>query len=279
MNLLETRRMLEHMADDAGVINGARKARYIFEHYTGLSSEDVYRMGDDYLLQGWKTAVLVRAVKRLISGVPVQLILGYTHFYADIFLCRKGVMIPRPETETLVDIAVAELDAMGGTRRILDLFTGSGIIAISLARARPGHRYFGADKSRKAINLARENSGRLGTDVEWRVGNMFAPFANEPEGFDIICANPPYIPASELKRLPLDVRTGDPMDALDGGKDGLRFHKRLAHEAGEWFKPGGRLIVEMGYDQRKAIGGLFKPRKVRFAKDLWGKDRVYVVSY
>lgn len=188
-------------------------------------------------------------------------------------------MIPRPETETVVDAAVTELDSRDDQCRVLDLFTGSGIIAISLARARPSHIYFGGDKSRKAINLAKANASRLGVDIDWRVGDMFAPFADVGERFDIICANPPYIPTAELKRLPLDVRTGDPKEALDGGKDGLRFHKRLVREAADWMNPGGCLIVEMGYDQRKQVRELFRPGKVEIIRDLWRKDRVYVVRF
>ncbi len=279
VNLLDIRNSLEQTAHSAGIINGPRKARYIFEHYTGLTTEDLYTLGDDYQLQPWKIAQMHRALKRLIEGVPVQLIIGYTFFYESKFICRKGVMIPRPETETLVDTAIRKLDELHHPSRVLDLFTGSGIVAISLAKSRPEHKYFASDRSRKAINLARLNASRLDVDIVCRVGDMFTPFAPDNHMFDIICANPPYIPTGDLRRLPLDVRIGDPRDALDGGPDGLAFHRRLAREAGQFIKPGGYLIVEMGYDQRKPVKELYKPRRLEFVKDLWRKDRVYIVSY
>jgi release factor glutamine methyltransferase len=279
VNLIEARRKLELMAEKAGVVNGARKARYIFKHYTRMSNEDVYRLGDDYRLAGWKYAQLVKAVNRLIDGTPVQLIIGYTHFYEDKFICRKGVMIPRPETETLVETAIRISYEKPEPFRLLDMFTGSGIAAISIAKTRPRNVYIGADASRKAVNLARLNASRLGADVTWRVGDMFAPFRAGRDMFDIICANPPYIPTGDLKRLPKDVRYGDPVEALDGGRDGLKFHKRLASEAPAFLKPGGCLVVEMGYDQRRPVREIFKPRKVEIVKDLWKKDRVYVVRF
>ena len=165
MNLFEARTKLIRLATDAGVVNAERKARYIFEHYTGLSMEDLYRFGDAYQLQPWKYAQMVRAVNRLIDGTPVQLILGYTHFYDNVFICKKGVLIPRPETETLVDIAISEMHNRLGRLRILDMFTGSGIVAISLAVARGEHEYFAADLSRKAINLAKGNASLLDSSV------------------------------------------------------------------------------------------------------------------
>ncbi len=279
MNLFDVRTRLERIALDAGIVNAERKARYIFEHFTGLTTEDLYRIGDEIILQPWKYAQMVRAMRRLIDGTPVQLILGYTNFYNDIFLCRKGVLIPRPETETLVDAAIAEIDSRITPLRILDMFTGSGIVAISIAKARPGHAISGADILRRAINLAKENASRIGIDIDWRTGDMFAPFSKRTDRFDIITANPPYIPSGDIRGLPVDVRKGDPREALDGGRDGLRFHRRLAREAGGYLNAGGCLIVEMGYDQRKAIARLYKPHKVRFTRDLWRKDRVYIVRY
>jgi release factor glutamine methyltransferase len=279
VNLFEARKQLEQKAMDAGIINAERKAEYIFEHFSGLSKEDLFSFGNEYELQPWKYAQMVRAVNRLIAGTPVQLILGYTYFYDDVFLCKKGVLIPRPETESLVDAAIEEIDSREGPLRVLDLFTGSGIIAISLAKARPEHEYVGSDLSRMAINLATKNAKRIGVDIHWRVGDMFAPFAKGSDRFDIITANPPYIPSRDIKSLPLDVRKGDPRDALDGGRDGLKFHTRLAREAHEFLNDGGCLIVEMGFDQRKAVNEIFEPKKVRFIKDLWRKDRIYIVRY
>jgi len=279
VNILEARHSLVRKAKDAGIVNAERKAHYIFEHYTGLALEDIYLYGDEYQLKPWKYAQMIRAVNRLVNGTPVQLILGYTHFYDHVFLCKKGVLIPRPETETLVDTAISEVDKRGEALRILDLFTGSGIIAISIAKARPMHEYFAADLSRKAINLAKRNAEIIGASIECRAGDMFSQFKPGGDGFDIITANPPYIASRELKGLPLDVRSGDPKEALDGGRDGLMFHKRLAREAGKWINPGGCLIVEMGFDQRNRVKTIFKPKKLEFIRDLWHKDRVYITRY
>lgn len=279
MNILEARHNLIRKAKDAGIVNAELKTHYIFEYYTGLALEDIYLYGDEYQLQPWKYAQMIRAVNRLIKGTPVQLILGYTHFYDNVFLCKKGVLIPRPETETLVDTGISEIDKMHRKLRILDLFTGSGIIAISLAKARPQHEYIASDLSLKAINLARKNASRLDASIECRVGDMFSPLKPGGYTFDIITANPPYIPSKDLKNLPLDVRSGDPKEALNGGRDGLKFHKRLAREAGKWINPGGCLIVEMGFDQRQDVKAIFKPKKLEIIRDLWRKDRVYIARY
>src|SRR6056300_1001574 len=105
--------MLMNIAIDAGVMDAESKAKFIFSHYSGLTSEDIYRFGDDYDLVPWRYAQMVRAMNRLIGGTPVQHIMGYTHFYDETFICKPGVLVPRPETETLVDYAIAEISSRG----------------------------------------------------------------------------------------------------------------------------------------------------------------------
>lgn len=223
-------------------------------------------------------------VKRAGEHEPVQYLTGTAHFFGMELAVTPAVLIPRADTETLVEAVLRHLKLATDTGveqalRLADLCTGSGAIALALARHLPNARVIATDISEAAAEVARANAQRLGLDdqVEVRVGELVAPLAGEAP-VHVITANPPYIPTGELARLDRNVREFEPRLALDGGADGLDFHRRLLAEAPDHLMPAGRLFVEMQFDQAAALRDLAEAsgrwRDVQTLRDFAGHDRV-----
>jgi release factor glutamine methyltransferase len=185
------------------------------------------------------------------------------------------VLVPRPETELLVEAALAALPEGG---RALDLCTGSGCVAISLALERPGARVLATDLSADALAVARENGAALGAEVEWAAGDLWAAVhAGEPP-FDVVVSNPPYIPAKELAGLSREVRR-EPCNALDGGEDGLAVLRRIVAGAPARLRAGGTLCLEMHETHAEALPRLCREAGFAHAearRDLAGLPRLTV---
>ncbi len=179
-------------------------------------------------------------VRRRADGEPTAYLVGRKEFWGRPFRVDARVLVPRPETELLLEAALAALPPGG---RALDLCTGSGCLAVSLALERPGARVLATDVSEDALAVARENAAALGAVVEFATGDLWAA-VHGGERFDVIVSNPPYIPARELAGLPREVRR-EPCIALDGGEDGLAVLRRIVAGAPARLVPGGVLCVEM----------------------------------
>ena len=247
--------------------------------------------------QDAKVQEQIRAYREMIakraSRIPLQQILGSQEFMGLEFFVNEHVLIPRQDTETLVELVLQE--QQGPEKKLLDLCTGSGCIAISLA-VKGGYRSVTAtDLSEEALKVAERNAKMHGfavvsyTETQdapeqaghsfiFRQGDLFTAMLQSEAGtFDIITSNPPYIPTAVIATLEPEVREHEPMMALDGTGDGLKFYRRIAKEAGAWLKPGGTVYLEIGYDQGKAVSELLSEAgfaKIRVVKDLPGKDRV-----
>lgn len=180
---------------------------------------------------------------------PVAYILGKRDFYGRTFEVTKDVLIPRPDTEILVERALSHLPA-DEPRRVLDLCTGSGCVAICLAVLRASAVVVATDVSEEALGVARRNAASNGVDgkMVFHRGDLFDALRGEAP-FDVITANPPYIPSRDIEDLDPDVAAFEPRLALDGGADGLDFYRRLAKEAPSWLVEGGVLLVEVGQGQ------------------------------
>ena len=179
-------------------------------------------------------------VRRRAEGEPTAYLTGAREFYGRRFAVDRRVLIPRPETELLVEAALAALPEAGAA---LDLCTGSGCVGVTLALERPSARVVATDVSADALAVARDNAGRLGAALELLQGDLFAPL---PPGarFDVVAANPPYVPTGELPRLARELAR-EPALALDGGADGLALARRIVAGAPGWLAPGGTLLVEV----------------------------------
>ncbi|HEY3819624.1 MAG TPA: peptide chain release factor N(5)-glutamine methyltransferase [Polyangiaceae bacterium] len=198
-------------------------------------------------------------VRRRRAREPVAYIVGEREFYGRTFRVDPRVLVPRPDTETLVDVALARTRALSLSVRVLDLCTGSGCVAITLARERPTSCVSGSDLSPGALAVARDNALRLGAyNVAWRQGDLFDAVPS-PERFDLVTANPPYIAAGDFASLQADVRDHEPRLALEGGADGLSLLARVVAGApARLVSPGGVLAVEVGAGQAPAVVQLFE---------------------
>ncbi len=268
-------RMLRWMQDDfagRGIDNPRLDAELLLAKALGVERIRLY-LELERPLAGDELDAVRALVKRRRTREPVAYILGHRDFWGRRFVVTPSVLIPRPDTETVVEQALERLapDANG---RVIDLCTGSGCVAISLACERPDLRVVATDVSSEALSVARENAGRLGAQVRFVEGDLFA---GEEGPFDLVAANPPYVRQDELAALQPEVAEHEPTLALAAGPTGLEIYQRLVPAAFERLRPGGHLLLEVGAGQASPVGALLAT--VGFAgvtahKDLAGHERV-----
>lgn len=223
-------------------------------------------------------------VKRAGEQEPIAYLTGKAHFFSLEFEVGPGVLIPRPDTETLVENVLQTVRNTAGLEspRILDLCTGSGCIACALAVRIKTANLTAIDISDAAIAIATKNAQRLGVAERVQIlqGDLYEPLKTviDPQPFNMIVANPPYIPSSQIASLDRNVRDYEPQLALDGGLDGLTPHRRIMQDAAYRLLPGGTIYLEIAYDQgdaaREMMGHYPEFDAVRLLKDYGGKDRV-----
>lgn len=250
----------------------------------------------DRKLTPWELQALNAMLERRIQRQPVAYILGQKEFWSLPLRVTPAVMIPRPETEVLVEAALWQLQGVRGQGLgtvpqspspiprpliIVELGTGSGAIALALAKELPQARIYATDCSPEALAIARENACSLGfaQRILFLEGDLYEPLPEALAGeIDLLISNPPYIPSDEIERLPPEVRLYEPRMALDGGPDGLEIHRRILASAGRFLRPGGLLALEIGADQGKAVVQLLEREKlydaVEVVRDYAGHDRV-----
>lgn len=216
--------------------------------------------------------------QRRRAGEPVAYLLGVREFYGRAFRVDRRVLIPRPDTESLVEVGLERTRARSLSARVLDLCTGSGCVAVSLARERPTTRVMGADISSDALAVAAENALRLGAiNCGFVVSDLFAAFTSGRDRFELITANPPYIPEGQLPSLDVDIRAYEPKLALTGGADGLEVVRRIVAEAPRLLAEHGVLAVEIGWDQGEPVRALFAAggyQAIETRRDYGGNERV-----
>jgi release factor glutamine methyltransferase len=240
---------------EKNVENPRLSAQWLLTGATGLSRLELYT-NYDMPLANAQLATLRAGIKRRIAGEPLQYILGRAPFRRLELKVRPGVLIPRPETEVLVDCVLEELQAMLPSQsrevRVLDLCTGTGCIALSLLHECPDVCVTATDVDPAAVELAQENARELGLDTEGRLTILkddlaTSLLANETyhASFDVVVSNPPYIPTGELDNLPIEIANYEPRRALDGGSDGLAVFCRIVEEMTALIRPGGLLVCEL----------------------------------
>lgn len=240
----------------------------------------------DETLKGDELELFYQLVERRAKGYPLQYILNSQEFMGLDFYVREGVLVPRPDTEILVERIIEIAKKKYSSEKpfkILEIGLGSGAIAVSLAYYLKNALVYGVDIDEVPLSVACENAKTHGVAdrVRFMRGDMFSPFEKpERECFDIIVSNPPYIKTSVIEDLQLEVSTYEPKLALDGGDDGLCFYRAITLESANHLKSGGILAFEIGHDQAEEVAGLMEKDyfNIEVLKDYGGNDRV-VLGY
>jgi release factor glutamine methyltransferase len=261
--------------------NPRAAAEILLAHSLNCRRIDLY-LRHDQPLHNDELARFRDLIRRRAAHEPVAYIVGQKEFWSLDFRVSPAVLIPRPETECLVEAALDYLPAHGNTATVdvLELGTGSGVIITALAHERPGNRYWATDRSIEAIMLAGINSRRHvgASTIRFAVGHWFELINPKSARFDMILSNPPYISQGDIAGLATEIHAHEPRMALDGGPDGLRDLRKLIFSAHEYLKPGGILILEIGYNQGEAVTQAGRSQssysRIEIKKDYGGQDRV-----
>lgn len=264
-------------------IAGSTAQKMAAQEQTGNSLESKNALDCVELWLKEKLSAYENTLEKRASRIPLQQILGQQEFMGLTFFVNEHVLIPRQDTETLVELVLNEQKDKNVS--ILDMCTGSGCIAVSLKKLGGYASVEGADISEEALKVAKRNSEEIlensdvnssRTGVIFRLSDMFSAFP-ETERFNVIVSNPPYIPSAVIEELEPEVRDHEPRGALDGTADGLYFYRILAEECAKHLTPGGHVYFEIGYDQGAAVKELLDIhgfKDTRVIQDLTGKDRV-----
>ena len=268
----------------AGVSNGAQEAMWLLEHALAVRSHQLVSQ-TDRLVSPDVRARIEALVARRVAREPLQYLLGSQEFCGLEFSVCPAVLIPRPETELLIHHIVDHVQAFSDAT-IVDVGTGSGCVAITLAAGLKGRRILAIDRSPEALAVAQYNAIRhaVGNRIEWLEGDLLAPLRGRlSEGaVDVIVSNPPYISESDWAGLEPEVRVFEPRMALVGGEQGTEFHERLLRESREFLVPGGLLIMEMGAGQAATVRQLAEQTggytALRVIEDAAGIERVVMAQ-
>tara|TARA_B100002052_G_scaffold73934_1_gene67003 strand:- start:169 stop:1017 length:849 start_codon:yes stop_codon:yes gene_type:complete len=279
MTIAEAKRELIERFHAAGIDSPEADAEWLLSTLINSSRAEL-PIYQSQTLTTHQESLLTAQVVRRTNREPLQHILGTANFFGHDFEVSPDVLIPRPETEQLVELACRKIGDIPEPV-IYDLGTGSGCIAITLAKRLPGATVIASDVSEPALGLAKRNAARLGVEanVQFRQANGHA--LTTEEQVHLLVSNPPYIPTAEIDELQPEVREFDPKLALDGGIDGLVFYRELAALGQALLLPGGALLAEFGDGQGAVIEKLFRNAawpSVDFANDLSGKPRIVIAS-
>lgn len=260
-------------------------AEILLSHTLGCQRIDLY-VRHDQPLNGEELVRFKRLIQRRAAFEPVAYITGVKEFWSLSFQVTPAVLIPRPDTERLVEAAIEHLAAgdRAQSARVLELGIGSGAITISVAHELGAGRYWATDRSKQAIRVAHKNAVRneVADRIHFLVGDWFSPLSAEYALFDLIVANPPYIPSADIGNLADDIKQFEPLSALDGGADGLDDIKVILKQSYRHLLPGGVVMMEIGYHQKEDVQHYARQidsySSIQFLKDYGGNDRVAVVT-
>lgn len=272
MSLRELLLWGQRTLEQEGIQDAPTDAWYCLEYICGISRACYYAR-PDAIIEDSKEEKYRELIEKRAAHIPLQQLLGEAWFCGSSFYVNEHVLIPRQDTEVLVEEAKRRVQSGDA---VLDLCTGSGCVLLALMKACPGIAGTGTDISPEALAVARKNGERLGLKARWIQSDLF----EQVEGvFQLITANPPYIASGVIPTLMEEVRDHEPLGALDGGPDGLDFYRKIVAQAGGRLTEGGWLCLEIGYDQGGALQELLEAagyENIEIIRDLAGLDRVAV---
>ncbi len=284
MTLKELRKKSRQMLRDGNIDSPEADADLILMHVLELNKTEL--LTKDFVVPDALSIEVGGYLNRRLSGTPVQYIIGRTEFMSLEFVVNKDVLIPRADTEILVEAVISKLKAVKGPTRVLDIGAGSGCIGLSIANELADASVAELDISEKALKVAMLNCERLSLKKRAEfICRDIAEVDAETEdwipsgGYDCVVSNPPYIRTDDMLDLPKEIFEHEPISALDGGEDGLKFYRIITEKAPKLLKDGGILAYEVGYDQAESVaeimrGGGFED--IETVKDLAGIDRVVI---
>ena len=262
------------MLTQAGIDEAELDAGYILEYITGLNSAQYFIHSED-IIEKNKAEEFFRLIERRSKRIPLSYVIGTRDFFGLTFKVDENVLIPEQETELLVEEVIKHSEG----KSVLDMCTGSGCIAISIALFGKPSKVAASDISEKALEVARENAKSLKAgEISFIQGDMFE---NVTDKFDIIVSNPPYIETGEIDELMPEVRDYIPRLALDGDIDGLKFYRIISKEAVKKLNKNGRIFYEIGYNQSRAVAPILLENgftDVKIMKDYSGLDRIVMAK-
>jgi release factor glutamine methyltransferase len=284
MRGLDIVKNVRELIEKAGIENAQREAELIVSHAIGTDRTALFK--DSQLIPEHIVLKIDEIVRRRVTREPLQYIFGFVDFLELKIMVGRGVLIPRPETELLAEEAIRAISNKNAKLNILDLCTGSGCLALALARAFPDAMVYGTDSEEAAISYAEANAKTNNIEnVLFLKGSLFEPVENriavadERPVFDLIVSNPPYIRRDDLKKLQPEIKDWEPMPALDGGEDGLDFYRAIIPGARTYLAADGVLLFELGIHQAAAVKKMaddagFHDISVR--KDYAGIERIFM---
>ena len=279
MEINELLRLGVEVLKDKDFSNPQLESRLILSKLLNVDISYLYAHGDEEVSldigQEFRNIINKRA-----CGYPFQYLIKYKEFMGLDFYIEEGVLIPRPDTEILVEYVLDYISRNHHCEdiKILDIGSGSGAISLSIAHYAPNSNVYGVDIGDIPIKIANINKERFNlNNVDFIKGNLFEPFYDKNLSFNIIVSNPPYIPSLDIEDLQTEVKDYEPRLALDGGQDGLDFYRRITKEAKDFLAKDGLLIFEIGYNQASYVKSLLEDRgfiNIEIIRDLQGLDRV-----
>jgi len=270
---------------DKGIMNPDREAEILLSYFLEMSRSEIY-LNSDRVLKDIEKAQLEKMIQKRIEKIPLQYITKHQEFMGMDFLVEKGVLIPRPETEILVEEVIRKLKNYKCSR-VADLGTGTGIIAVSIAKFIEDVIIYATDISKKSLQIALKNTQKHGCKdkIIFLQGDLFEPFIGKikKNSLDGIISNPPYIDSHDFESLPPEIKDNEPKVALSGGIDGLDYYRKIIKKSPQYLKKNGFMALEVGFDQSKIVKELIIKennfnQNIEITKDYLGIERV-VIAY
>ena len=266
----ELRKNLEVLFEKAGITDFA-DIDWIMVEVTG-KTRSMLQFVDQFSTE--ETNKIMAAVEKRLKHIPLGYIFGRSYFFGREFKVNSNVLIPRQDTEILIEKICDDISSQNKEVSVLDIGTGSGAIAVTIQKE-TGAKVTATDISEKALEVSKENAKTLEANVEFIQSDLFENITGK---FDFIVSNPPYIETEVIGTLETEVKDNEPILALDGGKDGLDFYRKIVNDAPNYLNKGGKLYFEIGYNQAEALKNLMKEKftNILVYKDYGNNDRVVV---